>query len=269
MEHVRKDMKENKDTKYFEKGGLLYLKKGDRAFERVLVPECLLRMHHNSELAAHQGHKRMLHQFSQFWFWPRMARDAIRWVRGCVECKKRKTPRPMRQGITRPVFSKFPNHTVAIDIVGPMVETSEGNLWILTMIDVFTRWPLAVAIPNRKSTVIAKVIFERWVCERGVPHQILSDQGRELVSKGVHSICERMGIKKIQTSGYNPTGNACVERFHLLAAISILHKRSGMDWDGFISPVLFAYHLSTTQRVFHPSIWKPVATTGSLFTSPG
>ena len=74
-----------------------------------------------------------------------------------VACKKRKTPRPLRQGVSRPVFSKFPNHTVAIDIVGPTPESSEGNLWILTMIDSFTQWPLAVAIPNRRSSLIGKV----------------------------------------------------------------------------------------------------------------
>ena len=29
MEHAKKDMKENKDTRYFEKEGMLYLKKGN------------------------------------------------------------------------------------------------------------------------------------------------------------------------------------------------------------------------------------------------
>jgi transposase InsO family protein len=99
-----------------------------------------------------------------------------------------------------------------------MIETTSGNLWILTMIDVFTRWPLALAIPNRKSSVIGKAIFERWVCEKGVPAQILSDQGRELVSLGIQSA---MGIRKIQTAGYNPTGNACVERFHRFLTTSL------------------------------------------------
>ena len=122
--------------------------------------------------------------------------------------------RPLRQGITHPVFSCFPNHTVAIDIVGPLIETPSGNQWILTMIDVFTRWPLAVAIPNRKSSVIGKIIFERWVCEKGVPKQIISDRGRELISQGIKSLCARIGIRKLETGGYNPTGNASVERFH-------------------------------------------------------
>jgi transposase InsO family protein len=223
--------------------------KGAKA-ERTVVPECLrafvLQMHHNAELAAHQGHKRVIDQISSYFFWPGMAQDAYRWVRSCSGCKKRKTPRPMRQGITEPVFATFPNQTVAIDIVGPLMETSAGNQWLLTMIDIFTRWPVAIPIPNRKSKVVAKAIFENWICQEGVPLKIVSDQGRELISEGIKSICARMGISKVQTSGYNPTGNANIERFHryLLGAVSILFDRTTIDWDEFVQPVLFAYRVS-------------------------
>jgi hypothetical protein len=91
----------------------------------------------------------------------------------------------MRSGITKPVFALFPNHTVAIDIVGPLNESPEGNIWILTMIDVFTRWPIAIPMANRESRLIAKIIFRHCICEKGVPQQIVSDRGRELVSKGL------------------------------------------------------------------------------------
>src|SRR5262249_4290499 len=113
--------------------------------QSVVVPEnlraWLLRMHHHAPLAAHQGHKRMIQQLVPRFFGPGMVKDIIRWVQGCIACRKRKTPRPLRQGITMPIQSSFPNQTVAIDIVGPMMESSSGNRWILTMIDVFTRWP--------------------------------------------------------------------------------------------------------------------------------
>src|SRR5271155_3894027 len=136
-------------------------------------------MHHNSIMAGHQGHKRITTQLTPFFFWPGMAHDAYRWVKSCSGCKKRKTPRPMRQGITEAVFATIPNQTVAIDIVGPLMETSAGNQWILTMIDVFTRWPVAVPIPNRKAKVITRAIHDHWVCVEGVPLKIVSDQGRE------------------------------------------------------------------------------------------
>ena len=56
----------------------------------------------------------------------------------------------------------------------------------------------------------------------------------------------RRCIRKIQTAGYNPTGNASVERFHrfLATSVAILHNRTGMDWDDFLPPVLFAYRAS-------------------------
>src|SRR5271170_3511038 len=152
----------------------------------------------------------------------------------------------MRHGITEAVFATFPNQTIAIDIVGPLNETSAGNFWILTMIDVFTRWPVAIPIANRESKLIMQTIFDHWICQKGVPSTIVSDQGRELISRGVKSLCVRMGIRKIQTSGYNPTGNASVERFHrfLMASLSILHKKTLVEWDELLPSVLFAYRAS-------------------------
>ena len=189
----------------------------------------------------------MIDQIRGFFYWPGVNKDIKRWVRSCSGCKKRKTPRPLRSGVTQPVFSIYPNHTVAIDIVGPMGESVEGNLWILTMIDVFTRWPVAVPIPSRETRLIGKVIYHRWICEKGVPLQIVSDQGRELVSKGIKYMCTNIGIRKIETSGYNPTGNASIERFHryLNASLSILVDQRGTQWDEYVDPVLFSYRAST------------------------
>jgi hypothetical protein len=85
MRHVRKEM-ETEGSKYVQKEGLIYLKERIGSFDRVVIPENLrawvLRMHHNIELAGHQGHKRVINQITQFCFWPGMARDAIRWVQG-------------------------------------------------------------------------------------------------------------------------------------------------------------------------------------------
>ena len=170
MDFVRKEIAGNPATNFHMNDGLYVVRdKEDPTRERVVVPENLrawvLHMHHNIELAGHQGHKRMIDQIGSHLYWPK---DIKRWVRSCSACKKRKTARPMRSGVTRPVFSVAPNHTLAIDIVGPMPESTDGNQWILTMIDVFTRWPLAVPIPSRESRLIATIIYRRWICEKGV-----------------------------------------------------------------------------------------------------
>ena len=110
-------------------------------------------------------------------------------------------------------MSGYPNQTIAIDILGPFLQSIAGNMWVLTIIDQFTRWPVAVPIPDRTSATIANAIFKHWICEKGVPYKIVSDQGRELVSAGMEQLCLRLGIAKVSTSGYNPKSNATVERF--------------------------------------------------------
>ena len=101
-------------------------------------------------------------------------------------------------------------------------------------------------IPDRTSETIANAIFKHWICEKGVPYKIVSDQGRELVSKGIQQLCLKLGIMKVSTSGYNSTGNATVERFHryLNAALAIIYEKKQPDWDDYIPPVLFSYRTS-------------------------
>ena len=156
-----------------------------------------------------------------------MKKEISRWVKACLACRKRKTPRPIRAGITETIQANFPNKVVAIDIFGPFPASKHGNVWIITMIDTFTRWPVAVAIKDRSSASIATAIYEKWICDKSVPLKIISDRAREFISRGMKQLSARLGCTLITTSGYNPTGNSSVERFHryLGAAITIVLQK--------------------------------------------
>ena len=56
--------------------------------------------------------------------------------------------------------SNIPNETIAIDIVGPMHQSIEGNMWILTIIDQFTAWLVAFSIQDKTSETIARAILD-------------------------------------------------------------------------------------------------------------
>ena len=138
----------------------------------------------------------------------------------------------MRAGIRTIALATYPNETVAMDILGPFLQSIAGNMWVFTIIDHFTRWPV---VPDRTSGVIAHAILKFWICEKGVPIKIVSDKGRELISKGMQQLCLRLGIMKVTTAGYNPQGNATVERFHryLNATLSIIYEKKIPDWDEY------------------------------------
>ena len=93
----------------------------------------------------------------------------------------------MRAGITEPSQAKYPNEVVAIDILGPFPRSENGNVWIITMIDTFTRWPVAVAIRDRSSASVAKAIYERWICDKSIPMKIILDRAREFCLKDLNN----------------------------------------------------------------------------------
>ena len=172
----------------------------------------------------------------------------------------------MRAGITEAIQARFPNETVAIDILGPFPMSKNGHMWILTMIDTFTRWPVAVPLKDRSSASIAAAIYKFWICEKSVPLKIISDRAREFVSKGMKQLASFMGTIMITTAGYNPTGNSSVERFHRYfnSALSIVFDKIEATWDEFIPSVLFSYRASINDTTgYSPSFWSTAETPNS------
>ena len=45
---------------------------------------------------------------------------------------------------------------VAVDILGPLPESTAGNSYILVVGDYFTKWLEAYAIPNQEAITVAK-----------------------------------------------------------------------------------------------------------------
>ena len=82
----------------------------------------------------------------------------------------------MQAGLTDIAQSSRPWQTCGIDIVVPLPETGKGNKWILSIVDHFTRWAIAVAIPDRQSSTIAQTLFDNFISVHGAPEKIVSDQ---------------------------------------------------------------------------------------------
>jgi transposase InsO family protein len=218
---------------------------------KVVVPESLkafvIGCHHNLPMHGHQGRKRTEQMIGARYYWKGMSKDIRKWIQACSGCSVRKTPRPMHAGFTEITQSTRPWQTVGIDIVGTLPTTKAGNKWILSIVDHFSRWPIAIAIPDRESATIAQALFDNLISVHGSPEKIVSDQGKEFISKGMEELCKRWGIRKVTTGGYNPTGNAACERFHkyLNASMTILRsKNDPSDWDTYLQAVLFSYRVS-------------------------
>ena len=101
---------------------------------------------------------------------------------------------------------------VAMDFLGPLVETDEGNRYILVVGDHFTKYMSAYALPNQEAKTVARILVEEHFCQNGFPEQLHSDQGPQFESEVIAEMCKTMGIRKTRTTPYHPACNGEIER---------------------------------------------------------
>src|SRR5207247_1778190 len=107
-----------------------------------------------------------------------------------------------------------PWERIAIDLTGPHPISNSGNVYILTMIDLFSKWAEAIPIPNKEATTVARALFDVILSRFGMPIQILSDNGLEFENKLLKELCRLLDIDKLHTTAYKPSTNGAVERPH-------------------------------------------------------
>ena len=67
---------------------------------------------------------------------------------------------------------RSPLERVAIDVMGPLVRSTKGNRYLLVVMDYFSKWPGAYALPNQEAKTVATVIVNEFVCRFGVPLEL-------------------------------------------------------------------------------------------------
>jgi len=92
--------------------------------------------------------------------WPLMARDVSQHCSACLECQKMSKSGPRRAPMVRRKAVVVPFEKVAIDLVGPFDKAKGGYRYLLTNIDLATKWPEAIPLKS----ITARVVIARWPC---------------------------------------------------------------------------------------------------------
>nr|VZI40250.1 unnamed protein product [Spirometra erinaceieuropaei] len=113
--------------------------------------------------------------------WPKMNSDITLWTKQCLACQKNKVH---RHTISPPSTFAVPdvrfNHG-HLDLIGPL-PPSRGYTHILTAVDRFTRWPIAVPSSDTSAENIAMVFLTHWISTFGVPATLTTDRGSQFQS---------------------------------------------------------------------------------------
>ena len=132
---------------------------------------------------------------------------------------------------------------VAMDLLDMSVTTSQGNRYVLVMVDCFTRWTEAFPLPDKTAQSVVDAFFNQVVCRFRMPSVIHSDQGREFENKIMQELCLFGGAHKTRTTPYHPESDGMVERFNrtLLMMLAMFAGKNRDDWDDLLPAVMMAY----------------------------
>ena len=181
---------------------------------RPFVPKAFRRTIFNSlHNLSHPGIKATQRLITERYVWPSINRDVRQWTRSCLQCQRCKVQRHTCASLSNFEIPTARFSHVPIDLVGPLPPPN-GNSYLLTCIDRFTRWPEAIPISTITAESVAQAFITHWIARFGVPHTINIDRGKQFESHLFAALTNFLATTRVRTTAYHPIANGLVERFH-------------------------------------------------------
>lgn len=128
----------------------------------IVVPKPLmkdvLRFVHGSRLTGHYKLQRTTAKLVRRYWWKGMAEDVATFVRNCPQCTIAEDQQPDGQVGLEVIHRQRRFQQVAFDVQTITLRTKTGNVKVLAIVDVFTRYVCARPIPDEMAKTIAKVL---------------------------------------------------------------------------------------------------------------
>jgi len=224
-----------------------------KLFVPPTLTDSVLRHFHGLPLHGHMGVNRTYKAIKQAFVWKGMRKQVRRFIAACRLCAKRKPHKPGKANPTRPLIATRPWQYCCIDFFGKWTESKNGYRYLLTIHDMFTRWPIAVPMKEKSFGAVYKAILEHVVYKHGCPEIIWSDREPGFAAAILKKLTRQFGSVKAETTPEQPQSNSSLERFHqyLGQALTFVVNKHRDDWDEWIEPVLFMFRISANETSGH------------------
>ncbi|KAF8785654.1 Transposon Tf2-11 polyprotein like [Argiope bruennichi] len=167
--------------------------------------ERVLQEYHDVPTAGHYGAEVTYNKVACRYYFPGMRKYIMEYVENCPDCNRYKPSNQKPTGLLRtPVYAqRF--ETLAIDLFGPLPETSFGKKWIFLVEDTSTKCMELFALKEAKSINYAKSLVEEGLLRYGLlPRRLISDNCSQFVSAVLQQTFDFLGIKQDLIPVYHP-----------------------------------------------------------------
>lgn len=129
------------------------------------------------------GFELAIHLACARFYWPKMAKSIEEKCKRCDRCFRTKAV-PQKVAPSENISATFLFELVCVDFLFLEPDNRDTrNILIIT--DQFTKFAVGVPTKDQKARTIAKALWESFIVHYGFLSHLLSDQGRDCVSKTI------------------------------------------------------------------------------------
>jgi len=175
---------------------------------QVVLPKSMrsefLTIVHGGMTGGHLARKKTAATIQARAYWPTWSTDLDTFLRECQPCARYyRGSAPKKARLQTPIVGE-PWFRVSVDITGPHPRSSNSNVYILTLVDHFSKWAEAIPLRNHTALTVARALMTHVFAKFGAPRQLLTDQGPEFESELFAELMKWMEIQKLRTTAYHP-----------------------------------------------------------------
>jgi hypothetical protein len=139
-----------------------------------------------------------------------MVKDIDQFLSGCVVCQKFRK-RHNRRTDDRFVIEGNPFTELSVDILKLPKRDCNNNLYVVVIVDSFSRWVSLEAVQDKTALSAARAII-RTMGNFGVPLRIRSDGGKEFINDILASVELILGVEHHKLMPFHHEGNSLAEK---------------------------------------------------------
>ncbi|GKU96922.1 hypothetical protein SLEP1_g10102 [Rubroshorea leprosula] len=186
----------------------LYKRAASMPLLRCLTPyeaEYAVREIHEEVCGTHIGGKTLASKLLRHgYYWPTMVEDAQNYVKKCPTCQFNADDIHMPGEALSPLSYPWPFAQWGVDLLGPFVKGKGGCMYLVVVVDYFTKWIKAKPLSTTTEKKIEEFLFNSILCRFGIPKRIIADNGPQFRAAALRSFCNDYGIELSLTSVYTP-----------------------------------------------------------------
>ena len=117
----------------------------------------------NGHLAAERSKQQLRHTA----YWVGWSTDVDEFCKACIPCAQYCRNKAQRQAMMQEMAVSAPFEIVSIDVTGPHPRSSNGIIYIITMVDHFLKWAEVCAVHNHEAVTVAGMLLNSWISRFG------------------------------------------------------------------------------------------------------